>query len=53
MKKIFVIIVAALFVANVWAQSPQKMSYQLVIRDANAKLVSPKPLKQGALTKLR
>lgn len=40
MKKICVIIVAALFVANVWAQSPQKMSYQLVIRDANGKLIS-------------
>ena len=40
MKKIFTIISAVLLTATLWAQSPEKMSYQAVVRDANNNLVT-------------
>ena len=40
MKKIFTIAAALLMTASVWAQSPEKMSYQAVIRDASNALVA-------------
>lgn len=40
MKKIFTILVAVFLTATVWAQSPNKMSYQAVIRNASNSLVS-------------
>src|SRR5574344_880844 len=40
MKKIITLVFVALLTAIVWAQSPQKMSYQAVIRDARNNLVS-------------
>jgi len=40
MKKIFTIVAVVLLTATVWAQIPQKMSYQAVIRDASNKLVT-------------
>ncbi|WP_196889625.1 hypothetical protein [Aureivirga sp. CE67] len=40
MKKIFKIVVALLLTTNVWAQSPEKISYQAVIRDADNALLS-------------
>ena len=39
-KKICTIITAVLLTATVWAQSPEKMSYQAVIRDASNALVT-------------
>jgi hypothetical protein len=39
MKKVFSILVAVLLTASVFAQSPEKMSYQAVIRDASNNLV--------------
>ena len=40
MKGLFTIFVTVLVTANVFAQSPQKMSYQAVIRDGDSKLVT-------------
>jgi len=40
MKKIFAFIAVAVFSAGVFAQSPGKMSYQAVVRDASDKLVT-------------
>ncbi len=40
MKKIFILFSAALLSATVWAQSPEKMSYQAVIRDASDNLIT-------------
>lgn len=41
MKRIFTIAAALIMTANVWAQAPEKMSYQAVVRDAgNALLIS-------------
>jgi uncharacterized protein (TIGR02145 family) len=40
MKKHFTILAAALLTATLWAQSPEKMSYQAIIRDANDDLVT-------------
>ncbi|MBI9063702.1 MAG: hypothetical protein JEZ14_17105 [Marinilabiliaceae bacterium] len=40
MKKIFTILIAVLFTATLWAQSPEKMSYQAVVRDASSALVT-------------
>jgi hypothetical protein len=40
MKRIFTIAAALLMTASVWAQSPEKMSYQAVVRDAGNALVS-------------
>jgi uncharacterized protein (TIGR02145 family) len=39
MKRLFTILVAVLLTATIWGQSPQKMSYQAVIRDDNSVLV--------------
>lgn len=40
MRRIFTLSAAILLMATLWAQSPQKMSYQAVIRDAGGTLVS-------------
>ena len=40
MKKVFTFLVAVLLTATVWAQSPEKISYQAVIRDASNNLVT-------------
>lgn len=40
MRKSFTLLVAVLLTATVWAQSPQKMSYQAVIRDGGGALVT-------------
>jgi hypothetical protein len=40
MKRLFTIIAAILFAAILWAQSPQKMSYQAVIRNSSDQLVT-------------
>ena len=40
MKKIFTIAAALLMTASVWAQAPEKMSYQAVVRDAGNTLVT-------------
>ncbi|HLV43282.1 MAG TPA: hypothetical protein VKY37_13455 [Brumimicrobium sp.] len=40
MKRIFTIAAALLMTASVWAQAPQKMSYQAVVRNATNDLVT-------------
>jgi len=40
MKRILTILVAVLITASVFAQAPQKMSYQAVIRDASDQLIT-------------
>ncbi len=40
MKRLFTIMVLVILTASIWAQSPQKMSYQAVIRDNNSILVT-------------
>ena len=40
MKKLFTLLVAVLLTATVWAQAPQKMSYQAVIRNSGGTLVT-------------
>ena len=40
MKKIYSILAGLLLTASVFAQAPQKMSYQAVIRDINGALVN-------------
>ena len=40
MKKLFTIFAAVLLTVSVFAQSPEKMSYQAVIRDANNYLIT-------------
>jgi hypothetical protein len=40
MRKIITLMTAVLLTATVWAQSPQKMSYQAVIRDASNHLLT-------------
>jgi hypothetical protein len=40
MKKIFTLLAAIFLMATGWAQSPQKMSYQAVIRDASNHLIT-------------
>jgi hypothetical protein len=44
MKKIFVSIAAVLFMVTLFAQAPQKMSYQAVIRDGSSNLVKGLPV---------
>jgi hypothetical protein len=39
MKKIYTLLVTIMIMANVWAQSPQKFSYQAIIRNASNNLV--------------
>lgn len=40
MKRIFTIAAALLLTASVWAQAPEKMSYQAVVRDASNNLTT-------------
>lgn len=40
MKKIYFLLASLLITANIWAQAPQKMSYQAVIRNSNNTLVT-------------
>ncbi len=40
MKQVFAILAAVLITATVWAQSPEKMSYQAVIRNSSNALVA-------------
>jgi len=40
MKKVFTLLVAVFLTATLWAQSPQKMSYQAVIRNSSDALVT-------------
>jgi hypothetical protein len=40
MKKIFTFLVAVILTATLWAQAPQKMSYQAVIRNSSNALVT-------------
>ena len=40
MKKIITICAVLLMTASLWAQSPEKMSYQAVVRDGNNALVT-------------
>ena len=40
MKKVFSILAAVLLTASVFAQSPEKMSYQAVIRNSSDQLVT-------------
>ena len=40
MKKIFTVLTVVLLTATIWAQSPQKMSYQAVVRNSNDHLVT-------------
>ena len=40
MKKLFTIITVGLLTVTIWAQSPQKMSYQAVIRNTSNQLVT-------------
>jgi len=40
MKKVFTFLAAVLLTATGWAQSPEKMSYQAVIRDASDNLIT-------------
>jgi len=39
-RKIFILIASAALTATIWAQSPQKFSYQAIIRDATDHLVT-------------
>jgi uncharacterized protein (TIGR02145 family) len=40
MKKLYTLVAAVILTANLWAQAPQKFSYQAVIRNATNSLVS-------------
>jgi len=40
MKRIFTILVAIMLTASVFAQAPEKMTYQLVVRDASSNLIT-------------
>ena len=44
MRKLFMILLAVLFTASVFAQSPEKMSYQAVIRNSGGGLVTSTPI---------
>ena len=44
MKQIYAIIIGLLFTASVFAQAPQKMSYQAVIRNSSNALVTSTPV---------
>ena len=48
MKRIFTIAAALLMTASVWAQAPEKMSYQAVVRDAGNALVTYLPSRRYA-----
>lgn len=40
MKKLFTLFAITLFVSNVFAQAPQRLSYQAVIRNSTGDLVT-------------
>ncbi len=40
MKKIYTILVAVLITSTIWAQAPEKMSYQAVVRNSSSQLVT-------------
>ena len=40
MKKIYSLVAGLLLTASVWAQAPQKMSYQAVIRNSSNALIT-------------
>jgi len=40
MKKLYTLLAAVLFTASAFAQAPEKMSYQAVVRDAGNALVA-------------
>jgi hypothetical protein len=40
MRKIYAILIIASITASSWAQIPQKMSYQAVVRNSNSQLVT-------------
>ncbi|HJZ41652.1 MAG TPA: fibrobacter succinogenes major paralogous domain-containing protein [Bacteroidales bacterium] len=40
MRKIFTLLVSLMFISSAFAQSPEKMSYQAVVRNSNNQLVS-------------
>lgn len=44
MKNIYTIVAALLITVGSWAQAPEKMSYQAVVRDANNELVTAQPV---------
>ena len=44
MKKIYSILAGLLLTASVWAQAPQKMSYQAVIRNSSNALITSTPV---------
>jgi hypothetical protein len=44
MKKIYSFLLGLLIVVNLFAQAPQKMSYQAVIRNSSNALVSNSPI---------
>lgn len=44
MKKLYIILAMALFSLNVFAQAPEKMSYQAVIRNSSDALVTSSPV---------
>ena len=44
MKKLFTFMVAVFLTATVWAQSPEKMSYQAVVRNSSNALVTNQPV---------
>jgi len=44
MKKIYLIVSGLLLTASAWAQAPQKMSYQAVIRNSSSTLVTSTPV---------
>ena len=39
MKKIFSLLIAIIFATSLWAQCPQKMSYQAIVRDTKGDLI--------------
>ncbi len=44
MRKLFIFLTVVLLTVTVWAQSPQKMSYQAVIRNSSNALVTSSPV---------
>jgi len=40
MKKLYILLAAVVLTANAFAQAPQKMSYQAVVRDAGNVLIT-------------
>lgn len=44
MKKLFTVLSVVLLTTMIWAQSPQKMSYQAVVRDLSNNLIKEQPV---------